>query len=116
MADAACYPLSPKKPIVGEEIFTCESGIHIDGLLKSSDTYEPFFPEELGHCRRFLIGKKAGKKAIEAKLKELGIYLDNCHLDFVFKKVKELSTNLNRCLTDEELKNIANFNNCPIIT
>jgi len=107
VADAACYPLSPKKPIVGEEIFTCESGIHIDGLLKSTDTYEPFFPEEFGHSRRFLIGKKTGKKAVEAKLKELGISLDSYKLEFVFKKVKEISTNLNRCLTDEEIKNIA---------
>ncbi len=107
VAEVACYPISPKKPIVGEEIFTCESGIHIDGLLKSTDTYEPFSPEELGLSRKFLIGKKAGKRAVEAKLKELGIHVDNYNLEFVFKKVKEISTNLNRCLTDEEIKNIA---------
>ncbi len=107
VAEAACYPVSPKQPVIGDEIFTCESGIHIDGILKSADTYEPFLPDEFGHSRRFVIGKKTGKKAVEAKLKELGILIEQGRLESIFKEVKQTSAHLNRCLTDEELKSIA---------
>ncbi len=106
VADAARVPISPKKPIVGEEIFTCESGIHIDGILKYSQTYEPLRPEELGLKRKFLIGKKAGEKALAAKLASLGIDLNTIHLEEILKRVKITSSSLNRCLTDEELLQI----------
>ena len=106
VADAARVPISPKKPIVGEEIFTCESGIHIDGLLKCPQTYEPLMPEELGLKRKFLIGKKAGEKALAAKLTSLGVKLSAIQLHKVLKEVKITSSPLNRCLTDEELLQI----------
>jgi len=106
VAETACIPISPKKPIVGEEIFVCESGIHIDGLLKCPQTYEPLIPEELGLKREILIGKKTGKNAITAKLTALGIKLTHSQLDEVLKQVKITSSRLNRCLSDKELLQI----------
>jgi homocitrate synthase NifV len=47
--------------VVGKDIFTCESGIHIDGIIKNPSNYEPFDPAEVSLQRKFLIGKKAGK-------------------------------------------------------
>lgn len=106
VTEAACMPISPKKPIVGEEIFVCESGIHIDGLLKGPYTYEPLLPEELGLKRKVLIGKKAGKNALNAKLDALGLKLKHSQLDDVLKLVKTTSSRLKRCLSDEELLQI----------
>lgn len=106
VAGAAHIPVSPKKPIVGEEIFTYESGIHIDGFLKHSQTYEFFFPEELGLKRKILIGKKIGKNALDAKLTTLGFKLTHPQLDKVLNQVKITSSRLNRCLTDKELLQI----------
>ncbi len=56
-------------------MFTHESGIHTDGVLKDSNTYESFSPEEVGLQRQILIGKHSGKHAIIAKFKEYGIEL-----------------------------------------
>ena len=52
------------KPIVGDEVFSHESGIHVDGLLKDSKTYEAFKPDLVGGKRKFVIGKHSGKSAI----------------------------------------------------
>lgn len=57
------------KPIIGEEIFSCETGLHIQGLQKDTSTYEPFHPELVGACRKIRYGGKIGRK-------ELLIYLN----------------------------------------
>lgn len=49
------------KPIVGDEVFTHESGIHVDGLLKEPRTYEYLEPQEVGRVREFVYGKHSGK-------------------------------------------------------
>lgn len=43
------------KPIVGDLVFTHESGIHVDGVFKDPSNYEPFPPEEIGAKRRLVI-------------------------------------------------------------
>ena len=56
--------------MVGEDIFTCESGIHIDGIIKNPSNYEPFDPAEVSMRKKFLIGKKAGRSALRHKLND----------------------------------------------
>ena len=41
-------PIPPNKPIVGDLVFTHESGIHVDGVIKDPTNYEPFPPEDVG--------------------------------------------------------------------
>lgn len=65
------------KSIVGEAVFTHESGIHIDGLLKNAATYESFDPAELGRERRTVLGKHSGSQAVRKAYGALGIALDD---------------------------------------
>jgi homocitrate synthase NifV len=65
------------KSIVGEAVFTHESGIHIDGLLKNASTYESFDPSELGRQRRTVLGKHSGSQAVRMAYGALGIALDD---------------------------------------
>ena len=37
------------KPIVGANAFAHESGIHVHGILNNASTYEPVYPEMVGH-------------------------------------------------------------------
>ncbi|MFZ7119844.1 MAG: homocitrate synthase/isopropylmalate synthase family protein [Eubacteriaceae bacterium] len=60
------------KPIVGEEVFSHESGIHIDGLLKDKNTYEYLSPELLGRTNKFVLGKHSGKSAVIHIYKKMG--------------------------------------------
>ncbi len=103
LAKVSNLPLSPKKPVVGKDIFTCDSGIHIDGLVKNPSNYEPYDPTEVSLDRRFLIGKNAGKNALRHKLESLGITTENHFLEDLLTMVKSESSRLKRNLTDEQL-------------
>ncbi len=65
------------KSIVGEAVFTHESGIHIDGLLKNAATYESFDPSELGRQRRTVLGKHSGSQAVRQAYGVLGVELND---------------------------------------
>ena len=42
------FSVQPNKAIVGKNAFAHESGIHQDGMLKNSNTYEIITPESVG--------------------------------------------------------------------
>ena len=66
-------PVSPTEPGIGLNVFSHESGIHTDGIIKNTLTYEPMQVEELGRRRRFVFGKHTGTRAVEARLNEAGV-------------------------------------------
>jgi homocitrate synthase NifV len=71
VAAAAARAIPLNKAIVGEHVFTHESGIHVDGLLKDQRTYQALDPQVLGRSNRIVIGKHSGLAAISALLAEL---------------------------------------------
>ncbi len=60
------------QPIVGKEVFTHESGIHVAGILKSRDCYEGLSPAKLGRKHRFVLGKHSGLAGLRHELSYLG--------------------------------------------
>ena len=75
----ACYVagltgrnIAGNRPIVGEDIFTCETGLHLQGLRNDPETYEPFAPEKVAGRRQLLLGPKCGRRAILARLDQGG--------------------------------------------
>ena len=77
VARASGRPVAFNKSIVGEAVFTHESGIHIDGLLKNASTYESFDPSELGRQRRTVLGKHSGSQAVRQAYGLMGLVLDD---------------------------------------
>ena len=73
VAAAAARAIPLNKAIVGEHVFTHESGIHVDGLLKDQRTYQALDPRLLGRSNRIVIGKHSGLAAITALLAELQV-------------------------------------------
>ncbi|MGY8666937.1 homocitrate synthase [Bradyrhizobium sp. UFLA05-109] len=71
VAAAAVRSVPLNKAIVGEHIFTHESGIHVDGLLKDQRSYQALDPQLFGRSNRFVVGKHSGLAAITALLNEL---------------------------------------------
>ena len=94
------------KPIVGENAFAHESGIHVHGILNNASTYEPMSPEMVGHSRRIVLGKHTGANAIKSKLKEYHIDLSSEQFDKVFGEIKSLGDS-GKCVTDDDLIAIA---------
>lgn len=94
------------KPIIGPGIFAHESGIHVDGVNKKSDLYEPFSPETVGLSRKIVVGKHSGKAAVEAKLKELSIAVQPAMVPLLLEKVRALATGQKAPVSDEQLQNL----------
>lgn len=94
------------KPIVGDNAFAHESGIHVHGILNNSSTYEPMSPEMVGHSRRIVLGKHTGANALKAKLKDYHIDLDEDQFCKVFDEIKSLGDS-GKCVTDDDLIAIA---------
>jgi len=67
------FAVQPNKAIVGANAFAHESGIHQDGMLKNSQTYEIMTPESVGLTEsKLVMGKHSGRHAFRKKLTELG--------------------------------------------
>jgi len=89
VAKAAARSIPLNKAIVGEHIFTHESGIHVDGLLKDRRTYQALDPELLGRSNRVVIGKHSGLSAIDMVLSELRLPADSEERRRILARVRE---------------------------
>lgn len=94
--------IEKNKPVIGENIFKCESGIHVDGLYKNSSTYEPFNPEVIGQRREFVLGKHSGSTGLALKLNELKINYTKEEISIMLNKIREISI-LSKGLIDNEM-------------
>ncbi|MEM3513996.1 MAG: 2-isopropylmalate synthase [Candidatus Hadarchaeum sp.] len=98
-------PVSPTKPIVGENAFTHGAGIHTHGVLAEPSTYEPIPPELVGQHRRLVFGKLSGSHAIESELKKMGLKPTKKQIEEIFNQVKQLGDR-GKIVTDTELRAI----------
>lgn len=80
--------LSPYRPVLGSRVFHHASGIHVDGVLKSSENYEPFPPELAGQKRRLLVTHMTGRAGIRHALEHLGFAPDPEQLDRIVPLVR----------------------------
>ncbi len=93
-------------PVVGENMFTHKSGIHVDGILKNPSMYEAFDPAKLGMERKIALGKHSGKASVRHKLEELGLTAPPEAIEAIRKEVGRIGEEVKRNLTDEEFVRI----------
>lgn len=106
VSDNMNLPIAFNKPLVGENSFAHESGIHSSAVLKNPETYEPIPPNIIGRRRRLVMGKHAGKKALKEVLEEFGFHVTDDQLVEIFEKMKKLA-DLGKKVTDSDLVAIA---------
>jgi 2-isopropylmalate synthase len=86
------FPVQYNKAIVGRNAFAHESGIHQDGMLKHTQTYEIMQPGDVGVKHTSLVmGKHSGRHAFVHKLEELGYKLAANQLEDAFVRFKALA-------------------------
>lgn len=107
VAIASGRGLSPHHPVVGQRVFACETGLHVAGLLRAPETYEPFDPARIGTRRVLLFGEKTGRRALQLQLSVLGLHPSSDELAELVSEVRERSRQLRRPLTIEELRLLA---------
>ncbi len=74
-------PIPVDRPVIGAGVFTHESGIHVDGLLKSPDTYVFIRPEPLGRRHALIPGAHSGRAALKHCARSLGFELRSQELE-----------------------------------
>ncbi len=80
------------KPIVGDNAFAHEAGIHQDGVLKDKSTYEIMRPESVGiTSNKLVLGKHSGRHAFAERLKELGVDVYDVDMNKSFERFKALA-------------------------
>ncbi len=84
---SGCY-LSPQKPISGLNAYRHESEVHVSGVLKYPEVYEPIKPEEVGRKREFVIGKHSGPSIIKMKLGEKGMEANDEQIAEILRRIK----------------------------
>jgi isopropylmalate/homocitrate/citramalate synthase len=70
--DALGEDVSPTKPLLGDEVFSHESGLHTAAMLDEPSTFEPFDPARFGGERRLLFGASTGAGAARKLLVRAG--------------------------------------------
>lgn len=103
VARASGRPVAAGKSIVGDAVFTHESGIHVDGLLKDRANYENFQPEELGREHRLVLGKHSGSHALKSAYARLGLRLDAAQVPLLLACLRAHVESTKQAPTDDDL-------------
>jgi len=103
----------PNLPFIGENTYDVESGMVVSWHRNSRETYPretvPIDPAIVGHRGpRYVMGKKSGIDSIGIWSEKLNIQLDKEQGMETLRRVKLLSHDLKRQLTEEEFADIAN--------
>ena len=107
---ATSFPVQYNKAIVGRNAFAHESGIHQDGMLKNTQTYEIMTPESVGVSKTSLVmGKHSGRNAFRDKLKGLGYEVSDNQLEDAFVRFKALADR-KKHIYDEDIEALIDEN------
>lgn len=77
-------------PIIGKNIFSHESGIHVHAVLKNRTAYEPFSAADIGRSddTQIVIGHHSGEAALRHALRLIGIDARNERLSWLIDRVR----------------------------
>lgn len=70
VAEISNIRLAKNMPYIGKSAFAHKAGMHIDGVRKSSISFEHVSPESVGNSRRFLMSEVAGRATIITKIQK----------------------------------------------
>ncbi len=91
------------KAVVGSNAFAHESGIHQDGVLKNTLTYEIIRPDMVGYSsNKMVMGKHSGRHAFREKCIELGVHVEGEQFNQLFEAFKSL-TDRKKEVTDDDI-------------
>ena len=105
--EAGSYRVDGWRPVVGENLFTRESGA-VANQFHIPEAIEPYSADIVSALRRIVLGKKSGLSSIKLKLDELGLEVPEDKYGELLAQVKEQATAAGRLMTDEEFRQLVN--------
>jgi homocitrate synthase NifV len=103
---ASNRPVPEWKAVVGERVFSHESGLHADGVLKNPLNYEGFDPAEVGLQRHLVLGKHSGRHGLVHRLQNLGLDPRRFDLDQLLQRIRSEAQRAKQPLQDFELERL----------
>src|SRR5688572_25006085 len=108
VADTMRVPVQPNKAIVGANAFSHSSGIHQDGFLKESITYEIITPEEVGaDGSKIVLTARSGRSALAYRFQKLGFQFTRNDIDVLYPEFLKIADTKKEVL-EEDLQQLAN--------
>ena len=85
-------PVQPNKAIVGANAFSHSSGIHQDGFLKDSTTYETINPGDVGaDGSKIVLTARSGRSALAYRFQKLGFTFTRNDIDVLYESFLQLA-------------------------
>ena len=97
-------PVQFNKAIVGRNAFAHSSGIHQDGVLKNTSTYEIIDPKDIGLSQSdIVLTARSGRAALKHRLTELGVKMTGDALDRTYEQFLKLADKKGELTNDDIL-------------
>jgi hypothetical protein len=103
VAEAAQRAIDPQQPLVGELVFTHESGVHVAALLRDSESYQSIAPSLMGRSYRLVLGKHSGRQAVNGVFDQMGYHLNAAQINQLLPAIRRFAENWKRSPKDYEL-------------
>ncbi len=107
VSDIMRMPVQPNKAIVGANAFSHSSGIHQDGFLKNTLTYEIISPEEVGADNsKIVLTARSGRSALAYRFQKLNFQFDRNDIDKLYETFLQVADHKKEVM-DEDLSSMA---------
>ncbi|TKI03470.1 homocitrate synthase [Martelella alba] len=103
VSDAAQRPIDLQQPLVGERVFTHESGVHVAALLRDRESYQAIDPALVGREYRLVLGKHSGRQAVDGVFASMGYRLDAWQIDALLPAIRRFAESGKRNPLNDEL-------------
>ncbi|HSC40483.1 MAG TPA: hypothetical protein VLD19_21520, partial [Chitinophagaceae bacterium] len=108
VSDTMRMPVQPNKAIVGANAFSHSSGIHQDGFLKDSLTYEIINPEQVGaDGSKIVLTARSGRSALAHRFQKLGYDFNRNDIDVLYQRFLQVA-DTKKEIEEEDLHQLAN--------
>ncbi|HEU5365376.1 MAG TPA: 2-isopropylmalate synthase [Hanamia sp.] len=108
VSDTMRMPVQPNKAIVGSNAFSHSSGIHQDGFLKDTLTYEIICPEEVGaDSSKIVLTARSGRSALAYRFQKLGYEFYRNDVDILYERFLKVADH-KKVVEDADLSELAN--------
>lgn len=92
VSDTMRVPVQLNKAIVGANAFSHSSGIHQDGFLKDSLTYEIINPEEVGaEGSKIVLTARSGRSALAHRFQKIGYEFNRNDIDILYESFLQVA-------------------------
>lgn len=105
---AAELPVPVCFPIIGKNVFSHESGIHVQAVLNHRSAYEPFSAADIGRTdsTTIVLGIHSGEAALRHALRKLNINPGNEPLGWLLNRVRNHALKTKKSVTPYQLRSL----------